>query len=289
MLGKRNQRRNSTPARGGASSNALTEFLPQLRKVRDESAAEFRDDLLSARTMGELQRDFASRLNRWCGTFPALLAGHAQNLCERGLSIEEVERELENAWSAIKGESRNWIALACDGELPTPDWRAPRYLAGFSARLIPTQRHIPLTMLRGPLDANETKRIVASVESSVEEHHDVTRAAALKHARNWIAEQARRQVLFSHSPKFNSIKYRGKRYELTTQQSQIVEMLNLARGSGFPEVRWERIRERLGTPENEDSRLRDSFKTSNLELIGTLIVPGKRRGTYRLNLPDLPA
>jgi hypothetical protein len=191
---KRKLQAKSTPARGGESSNALTEFLPQLRKVRDESVAEFRDDLLSARTMGELQRDFASRLNRWCGTFPALLAGHAQNLCERGLSIEEVERELENARSAITGEGRNWIALACDGELPTPDWRAPRYLAGFPARLIPTQRHIPLTMMHGRLDANETKRIVACVEIFVEEHHDVTRAAALKHARNWIEEQERLEL-----------------------------------------------------------------------------------------------
>jgi hypothetical protein len=183
---KRKLQTKSTSARSEQSRDAR--FLFGLRQARDETASEFRDDLRSARTMGELRRGFASRLKRWCKTFPALLAGYAQTLCERGLGIEEVEGELENAWSKIKSEAKNWTALAYDGELPTPDWRAQCYLAGFPS-LAPTQKHIPIAMMHGRLDANETERIIATVQSSIQEHHDVTYDAALDHARKCVVKQ----------------------------------------------------------------------------------------------------
>ena len=102
MPQKRKLQTKSTPARSEQSRDAR--FLFGLRQARDETASEFRDDLRSACTMGELRRDFASRLKRRCKTFPILLAGYAQTLCERGLGIEEVEGELENATATYRSD-----------------------------------------------------------------------------------------------------------------------------------------------------------------------------------------
>jgi hypothetical protein len=197
-----------TPARSSGSS--IAEFLSKLRKVRDESASGFRDDLCSAHTMGEVQRDFAERLKRWREKFPALLTGLAQTLCERGLG-EAVEGELENAWSKIKSEANNWIALACDGELPTsaPDWRAPSYLADFPVKRTSPQRHIPIAMMHGRIDANETERIIAAVQTRVEEYRDDALADALDHARRCVAERPIRTV-GGQEPEHDEIKRGGR-------------------------------------------------------------------------------
>lgn len=84
---------------------------------------------------------------------------------------------------------------------------------------------------------------------------------------------------FRHSEDFRSVFLRGQEYTLTTQQAQIVEMLYDAHRNKTPDLSPEYILDRIGSP---GSRFRDSFRNS--DAWGTLVVPGKRRGTYRLNL-----
>jgi hypothetical protein len=195
MPQKLNEQAKDTSARGGAQGDAR--FLFGLRAARDETAAEFRDDLRSARTMGDAQRDFAKRLKRWCKTFPALLAGFAQTLWERGLNIKEVERELDNIRPKVvsEAEAKNFIA-ACDGEPPTPtlapapDYRAPAYLAGFPVTRNSPRRNIPIETLHRRLDVNGTERIVAAVQSFIQEHHDVAYDVALDYVRGLAGKKS---------------------------------------------------------------------------------------------------
>lgn len=84
---------------------------------------------------------------------------------------------------------------------------------------------------------------------------------------------------FRHSEDFRSVFLRGREYTLTTQQAQIVEMLYDAHKNKTPDLSDDYILDRLGSP---GSRFRDSFRNS--DAWGTLVVSGKRRGTYRLNL-----
>jgi hypothetical protein len=84
---------------------------------------------------------------------------------------------------------------------------------------------------------------------------------------------------FEHSEDFRTVEFGGKSYNLTPRQAQVVQFLFEEREKRMPEVAKDRILETLGSP---NSRLRDTFKNSGLW--GTLILPGMRRGTYRLNL-----
>jgi len=86
---------------------------------------------------------------------------------------------------------------------------------------------------------------------------------------------------FTHSEDYRSVTLQGKPYTLTTSQAAIVQMLHEELQHGTPELGQAYILERLGTP---NSRLRDTFKGP--ELWGKLIVRGKKRGTYRLNLAE---
>lgn len=88
---------------------------------------------------------------------------------------------------------------------------------------------------------------------------------------------------FNHSEDYRSIRWRGESYSLTSRQAQVVEMLWQAHHQGSLEVSKDYILEKLGSP---SSRLRDSFRRS--ELWGHVIVPGSKRGTYRLNLSSVP-
>ena len=90
---------------------------------------------------------------------------------------------------------------------------------------------------------------------------------------------------FSHSPDYCSIRFRAKPYTLTTRQAQVVKMLHEGHKQSTPELSTRHILEKL---ESETSRLRDTFKNSDLWGNGKLIVQGKRRGSVRLNLPDTP-
>ncbi len=89
--------------------------------------------------------------------------------------------------------------------------------------------------------------------------------------------QRRRE--FRTSDDYRTICFNGKSHQLTRNQSVIVRLLHAAHRRGTPAVGQETL---LKAIEAETSRVRDSFKKS--PLWGTLVVPGERRGTYRLNL-----
>jgi hypothetical protein len=50
---------------------------------------------------------------------------------------------------------------------------------------------------------------------------------------------------------------------------------------GAPDVHQDELLKEIGRP---CSRVRDSFRSANPELWGTLIVRGARKGTFRINL-----
>lgn len=89
---------------------------------------------------------------------------------------------------------------------------------------------------------------------------------------------------FGHSADFRSIRFRRTSHSLTPRQAQVVQLLFEAYRQGTPELSVAYILESLGT---QNSRLQDTFRNS--PLWRTLIVPGKRKGTYRLDLTQIPS
>ena len=83
----------------------------------------------------------------------------------------------------------------------------------------------------------------------------------------------------SHSEDYVSITFNDQTFTLTSRQAQVVQILHEAHKNELPDVVQHHILEELGS---QRSRLRDTFKRS--DLWGTLIVQGKKSGTYRLNL-----
>jgi hypothetical protein len=86
--------------------------------------------------------------------------------------------------------------------------------------------------------------------------------------------------LFTHSSDFHSVTLRGQQFSLTPSQAQVVERLFEAYQNGTPEIGQHTLIVGL---ELQSRRLRDIFK-SRPEAWGTLVVPGRTRGTYRLNI-----
>ena len=85
---------------------------------------------------------------------------------------------------------------------------------------------------------------------------------------------------FSASGDYRSVRFKGKRYPTTRYQAIMIRVMHQAHIAGHPDVGAATL---LEATENETSAVRNTFKTS--PLWRTLVV-GKRRGTYRLNLPD---
>ena len=85
---------------------------------------------------------------------------------------------------------------------------------------------------------------------------------------------------FRHSPDYRSVECEGKLYTFTSFQAQVVQILHEQYLNETPEVGKDYILEELGTP---SQRLRDIFQYC--PDWRELIVPGKKKGTYRLNLP----
>ena len=85
---------------------------------------------------------------------------------------------------------------------------------------------------------------------------------------------------FSASEDYRSVRFKGKGYVTTRYQATMIRVMHQAHIAGHPDVGAATL---LEATENETSAVRNTFKTS--PLWRTLVV-GKRRGTYRLNLPD---
>lgn len=85
---------------------------------------------------------------------------------------------------------------------------------------------------------------------------------------------------FKHSPDFRTVRKDGKKFELTSKQAQVIQMLWEAYKDGLPGLGKDRILEDV----SGGSRLRDIFK-SNPKAFKALIKQGeRRRGICRLNI-----
>jgi predicted RNA-binding Zn-ribbon protein involved in translation (DUF1610 family) len=82
---------------------------------------------------------------------------------------------------------------------------------------------------------------------------------------------------------YKNIIWCGTTYELTANQRAHIRVLHEAYLKGNPDVHQTELLNKLG---HHSSRLRDSFRSANHALWGTLIMhhPGSPRGTFRLNL-----
>lgn len=83
-----------------------------------------------------------------------------------------------------------------------------------------------------------------------------------------------------HSPDYRSVRLDGVTYELTTMQAQVVEFLTTQLENKTPAVSEQYILE--GLLETKQTRLKDIFRNS--DAWGKLIVRGKARGTFQINL-----
>ena len=84
---------------------------------------------------------------------------------------------------------------------------------------------------------------------------------------------------FRHSPDYRSVRLNGKLYALTPLAAQAIQLLHEQFMQGTPEIGKDYILEELGSP---SKRLRDIFQCC--EDWKELVVPGEKRGTYRINL-----
>jgi hypothetical protein len=93
-----------------------------------------------------------------------------------------------------------------------------------------------------------------------------------------------KNVEFSHAPDYRSINLHGAPYSITTNQAFVVELLHKAWLNGTPDVSGDYILERLAS---KNSKLKDIFR-SRKEIMKKIVVPGKTKGTYRLNIKNTP-
>jgi hypothetical protein len=89
-------------------------------------------------------------------------------------------------------------------------------------------------------------------------------------------------VGLSPDENYDSIMWKGKRYDLTPNRSAIIRNLHEAYLRGRPVVKLAHLQEEL-----QISRVRDSFRGTSL--YGDLVISVRQpKGGYRLNLPDHP-
>ena len=84
---------------------------------------------------------------------------------------------------------------------------------------------------------------------------------------------------FKHSPDYRSVMFKDRHYTFTSNAAQAVQLLHEQYLNGTPEIGKDYILEELGTP---SERLRDIFQCC--PRWKEIIVPGKKKGTYRLNI-----
>jgi hypothetical protein len=86
--------------------------------------------------------------------------------------------------------------------------------------------------------------------------------------------------LYSHSETFNVVNWNGKKFELTTNQSRVMEKLWKAFDNRVPEMHQGALLEGLDI---YSKRIQDVFK-NNVEAFKVFFARGQRKGTFRLNL-----
>lgn len=84
---------------------------------------------------------------------------------------------------------------------------------------------------------------------------------------------------FNHSPDYATVVFSGTEYELTDTQRKIIKALHTAAKGGTPALSERFLLDEAGVAR---SKLRDQFQDHCEKLLGSLIVKGKRRDTWRL-------
>ncbi|MBI5092287.1 MAG: hypothetical protein HZB26_07550 [Candidatus Hydrogenedentes bacterium] len=87
---------------------------------------------------------------------------------------------------------------------------------------------------------------------------------------------------FSHSDDYRTVALAENLYSLTTKQAAVIQCLHENAQRGVPDVAWETLKTAAGITSNTGARIRDTFRS--LPNWKTLIVNGRRRGAYRLNI-----
>jgi len=86
-------------------------------------------------------------------------------------------------------------------------------------------------------------------------------------------------AVLRRSPDFRSVYLRGKEFGLTTNQARVVQCLYAARMNNTPDISQDHLL--VEVLDTNQERLKDVFRS--LKDWDQLIVPGKTKGTYRLN------
>jgi len=86
-----------------------------------------------------------------------------------------------------------------------------------------------------------------------------------------------------HTPDYRSVNWRGEDLSFTPDQAIIIKALHEAYKNGTPDVGQRHL---FKQADRQSDRLRDLFRSKHAKDIwGRFVIPGKTRGTYRLNLP----
>jgi hypothetical protein len=176
----------------------------------------------------------------------------------RVFAVEACYLQMEGKWRALRTRRE---AECYPGKLLTELLNDPR-------------KKIGPYHLAAWLEADAPGRILMMVEDSPKWHPWLKKKLYL------VAEAAEHQS-FEVSADGGTVRYRGKDHILTRNQSLMMGVLHRAYLKGFPDVEKLALLEAI---ENEEGQVKDSWKGS--PLWGTLIVSDKRRGRYRLNLPN---
>ncbi len=88
---------------------------------------------------------------------------------------------------------------------------------------------------------------------------------------------------FAYTPCFRSVRLDDQQWTLTANQAEVIRTLYIAWINGTPDVSSAYLLESLGDQGFAFSKLKDVFK-HDPEIWRILAMPGRKRGTVRLNL-----
>jgi hypothetical protein len=178
----------------------------------------------------------------------------------KGYSHNSIKKEVDGVSATLLGRfDRSWTHMTGDGDLLACLLARPVHEAVWEAEKIIEER-TGVSPSAPKAGAPLGSEVVAPI---------VGRGVGEKEESAFIA-----------SEDYCSIKYKGVSYTLTRNQSTIIRLLHEAYLKGTSSLSKLAL---LSAIEAETSRVRDSFKSS--ELWSTLIVANRSpRGTYRLNL-----
>jgi hypothetical protein len=165
-----------------------------------------------------------------------------------------------------------------DGRKAAIDIPKPKYLGAVAPIVSYTPNETPASqaVLPAPLVPEVLAPIVAAPASTL--HKRKKRASKSVKP---VAAKVIKAKPFRHSDDFRTVICKGMTFALTIYQSMAVKEAKEAALSGFPEVHQEKLLREVGAANQR--RLRDTFK-SNPVAYKTLFIPGRGKGTFRLNM-----